>query len=153
VADTVIRPSLKFIRLGYVLVGILLIGTLYLWRGGYLGEQGYLAPIAAAALLIWPAQKHLKRQLTKVTVSGDKLRYESGMASKVTRTIQLPKVQDVTVMQSIGQRIWGVGDLSIETAGETSRLTILNIDGPQAVADGIIDASHKSASAERGLGV
>ena len=30
-----------------------------------------------------------------------------------------------------------MGDLSIETAGETSRLTIRNIDGPQAVAERI----------------
>ena len=35
------------------------------------------------------------------------------------------------------------GDLSIETAGESSRLTFPSIDGPQAVADRIIDASHR----------
>ena len=33
--------------------------------------------------------------------------------------------------------------ISIETAGESSRLTFPNIDGPQAVADQIIDASHR----------
>src|SRR5579863_4727892 len=72
-----------------------------------------------------------------------KLRYETGMLSKATRTIQLSKVQDVTVRQTLAQRMGGVGDLSIETAGESSRLTFPNIDGPQAVADQIIDASHR----------
>ena len=78
-----------------------------------------------------------------MTMVGDKLRYETGMLSKATRTIQLSKVQDVTVRQSVAQRMGGVGDLSIETAGETSRLTFPNIDGPQAIADKIIDESHR----------
>jgi uncharacterized membrane protein YdbT with pleckstrin-like domain len=78
-----------------------------------------------------------------MTMIGDKLRYETGMLSKSTRTIQLSKVQDVTVRQSVGQRVAGVGDLTIETAGETSRLTFSNIDGPQEMADRIIDASHR----------
>ena len=45
--------------------------------------------------------------------------------------------------QSLAQRMGGIGDLSIETAGESSRLTFANIDGPQAIADSIIDASHR----------
>ena len=77
-----------------------------------------------------------------MTMVGDKLRYETGMLSKATRTIQLSKVQDVTVRQSLGQRIAGVGDLSIETAGESSRLTFPNIDGPQVIADRIIETGR-----------
>ena len=33
------------------------------------------------------------------------------------------------------QRIFRVGDISIETAGETSRLTIPDVDDPQTIAD------------------
>ncbi len=60
----------------------------------------------------------------KLTIAGDKLRYETGLASKSMRIIQLPKVQDVRVLQSFWQRIFGVGDISIETAGENSRLVV-----------------------------
>jgi hypothetical protein len=35
-----------------------------------------------------------------------------------------------------------VGDLSIETAGETSRLTISEIDQPQKIADHINELSR-----------
>ena len=52
--------------------------------------------------------------------------------------------------QSLGQRLFGVGDLSIETAGETSRLTVRSIDEPQEVADRIMEATHLSG---RGHGV
>ena len=39
------------------------------------------------------------------------------------------------------QRMFGVGNLSIETAGEASRLTIVDVDNPQALADEILDHS------------
>jgi hypothetical protein len=35
-----------------------------------------------------------------------------------------------------------VGELSIETAGEASRLTVHNLDDPQAIADHIVEVSH-----------
>jgi hypothetical protein len=37
-----------------------------------------------------------------------------------------------------------MGDISIETAGESSRLTMSGIDRPQVVADQILEAAHKS---------
>ena len=55
------------------------------------------------------------------------------MTSKTTRNIQISKIQDVRVDQSVSQRIFNVGDLSIETAGESSRLTVHNVDNPQGL--------------------
>jgi hypothetical protein len=45
------------------------------------------------------------------------------------------------------QRLLSVGDISIETAGETSRLTIQNVDNPQQMADDIMNLSHHGAGA------
>ena len=45
------------------------------------------------------------------------------------------------------QRIFGVGNLSIETAGEASRLTIFDVDGPQALADEILNRAHNAGVA------
>ena len=61
---------------------------------------------------------------------------------RTTRNISLPKVQDVRVDQTVKQRIFGVGNISIETAGEASRLVIRNLDRPNQVADEILAASH-----------
>ena len=94
-------------------------------------------------VLVWPGKRALNRRLTRTTVSGDRLRYETGLASKSTRTIQLSKVQDVRVEQRLMQRLFNVGDISIETAGEASRLTIHNVDAPQALADEIMDRGQK----------
>jgi uncharacterized membrane protein YdbT with pleckstrin-like domain len=81
-----------------------------------------------------------------MTILDDRLRYESGLLSRTTRTILISKVQDVTVHQRIGQRIFGVGDVSIETAGEASRETIFNIDRPQEIADHINEHAQRGHS-------
>ncbi len=94
-------------------------------------------------ILLWPFKRHLRNRLTRMTILDDKLRYERGFLTKTTRTILLSRVQDVTVHQHLGQRILGVGDLSIETAGESSRETIFNIDRPQQIADHINEHSQK----------
>ena len=83
-----------------------------------------LPPIASLLVLLWPIKRHLQRQTVKLTIAGDKLRYETGLTTKSMRIIQLPKVQDVRVLQSFWQRMFGVGDISIETAGENSRLVV-----------------------------
>jgi membrane protein YdbS with pleckstrin-like domain len=145
--ELVVRPSMKFIRLGYLVVILLIIGAAVAQNQfqDKLSPQlpPWALPAGFALLLLWPMSRHWRQRFTKMTMIGDKLRYETGMLSKATRTIQLSKVQDVTVRQSLGQRLGGVGDLSIETAGESSRLTFPNIDRPQVVADKIIDESHK----------
>lgn len=141
---------MKFIRFGYALVVLVIAAAVALVAGSVISDVPAWSPALLAVLFVWPAQRHVRRQLTKITISGGKLRYESGFLSKTTRTIQLPKVQDVRVDQGLLQRIFNIGDLSIETAGETSRLSIIDIDRPQTVADHIIDASQ--AAAERGEG-
>ena len=145
--DIVIRPTMKFIKLGYALVLLLIVAAIVAASMIPLDYEKY-RPWAMGVpflLLIWPIRRHVQRQFTKATVAGDKLRYEVGVLRKSTRNISLPKVQDARVDQSVTQRIFGVGDLSIETAGETSRLSMRNIDRPQHVADEILAASHGAA--------
>ena len=104
-------------------------------------------PIVAPLVLIWPLPGALRRQFAKTTISGDRLRYEAGAISKSTRTIQLSKLQDVRVDQSITQRMLGVGNLSLETSGEASRLTIEDVDNPQSLADEIMNRSQHGTAA------
>ena len=142
--DTVIRPTMKFIKLGYALV-LLVIVAAVIGASMLPQDDAQYRPWAMGLpvlLLIWPIRRHIQRNFTKGTISGDKLRYEVGAFGKTTRNISLPKVQDVRVDQSASQRMFDIGDLSIETAGEASRLTIRNIDQPQSVADQVLAASH-----------
>lgn len=146
-ADVVIRPSMKFIKAGYV-CALLAVVAAVIVHYKYIAPQHPqpILPIASLVLLLWPIKRHLRRQTITLTLAGDKLRYETGLASKSIRIIQLPKVQDVRVLQSLWQRVFDVGDISIETAGENSRLVVDNLDGPRPLAEQITDASAHSAS-------
>lgn len=145
--ELTIRPTAKFIKAGAVLAAILFLALeiLYLtqWRDSAPGWVTILPPL----LLLWPAVRWIRRQYTKAVISGDRLRYEVGIASRSTRNIQMSKIQDVRVDQSFLQRIYDVGSLSIETAGETSRLTLANVDSPQKLADEIMNRAQKGAPA------
>jgi len=144
VPDLIILPTAKFIKVGAVLAAIVVIGLEILyWTQWNDGPRWVMA--LPPLLMLWPALRYFKRQYTKATVTGDRLRYESGMASRSTRNIQLSKIQDVRVDQGVMQRMFGVGSLSIETAGEASRLTLLNVDKPQELADEIMNRVPKGA--------
>jgi membrane protein YdbS with pleckstrin-like domain len=144
-----LRPSLKFVTLAYIFCLILAaaIGVALVT----LQDVPQWAPwslLLPGALLFFTIIRHIRLRMVKLTVNGDRLRYEEGLFSKSTRTIELQKVQDVRVDQSVWQRIWGIGDLSLETAGGSSRIEIDQIDRPQAAADHILEL----ARAQRGEG-
>jgi len=145
--DIVIRPSLKFIKAGYV-CALAVVCAAVIAHYTYIAQRNptpYL-PIASLIVLLWPIQRHLRRQTIKLTIAGDKLRYETGIATKSMRIIQLPKVQDVRVIQPFWQRLFDVGDISIETAGENSRLVVDTVDQPRQLAEKITDASTHATS-------
>ncbi len=142
----VIRPTLKFIKLAYVALLLLIAAGFAIWIS--LAKEPWWAPSFLAVLLLWPLARQIRRSAAKATLTEDRLRYETGILSKSTRTIQLPKVQDVRVDQSLFQRMFRVGNVAIETAGEASRLTLVHIDSPQEIADLIMERSHGGASGQ-----
>lgn len=131
---------MKFVRAGYILTLLVIFLAVFI-HYSYLSDQYPVPvlPLASLLLLLWPIKRHLQRQTVKLTIAGDKLRYETGLFSKSTRLIQVPKVQDVRVIQSFWQRLFGVGDIAIETAGESSRLVVEKLDNPQQLAEQLTD--------------
>jgi membrane protein YdbS with pleckstrin-like domain len=142
-----LRPSLKLIKLSYVLCLLLAValGVYLLADQTHQPEAIWLFAVPAI-LAFFAVVRHIQRRLVKLTILGDRLRYESGLFSKTTRTIELVKVQDVRVDQTLGQRIIKVGDLSLETAGGASRITIQSIDRPQDAADHILELARSQRS-------
>ncbi len=146
--DLTIRPTAKFIMLRTIVAILIFLAVEIAWYTQWRDDEKLqFVPFVAFVVLIWPLPGAVRRQLTKTTISGDRLRYETGALSKSTRTIQLSKLQDVRVDQSMPQRMFGVGSVSIETAGEASRLCITGVDNPQAVADEILNRAQHGAPA------
>ena len=152
--EMVIRPTMKLIYMGYALVLLIVAAAVFAayrvpWPAWIPSAMQPWIPWTPVVLLLWPLRFHARNRLTKITILDDKLRYETGLLSKTTRTILVSRIQDLTVHQRFGQRIFGVGDLSIETAGEASRLTIPEIDRPQEIADHINKLSQKGPTRDQ----
>ncbi|MBI4874773.1 MAG: PH domain-containing protein [Acidobacteria bacterium] len=144
-SETIIRPSTKLIKLTYWLA-ILLAAVIFSYSYVETAPRHAVwALIVPAGILLAAASMHFSRLFTKLTVTGDRLRYETGVLSKSTRSMELGKLQDVRVDQTLGQRMLGLGNLSLETAGETGALMIANIDRPHEVADSILEAARQGA--------
>ena len=139
-----VRQSLKGVKIAYALVAVFAAAIAAYWLGASNAPDIPLwAPmLAPAVLLLLTAIRHLRRRTTSLDVQGERLRYESGLFSKTSRIMELSKVQDVRFDQTLGQRIIGTGDLSVETAGETSRIVMPSIDRPREVAEHILELSR-----------
>ena len=149
-ADLVIRPSIKGIILWYILGTLLLIALIIFM------QARNFEPIELWALLIlplsidvWASFKHIRLNARRLTLQQDTLRFEDGLVSKTQRNIILDKVRDVSMTQTLGQRLVGVGDLSVEALGESGNITLENVDRPRQVADEILEAMRQSRQSNR----
>jgi uncharacterized membrane protein YdbT with pleckstrin-like domain len=149
VPDITVRPTTKLLKAGAVVAGLAFVG-LEAWCLMSLNTTvgSPLIMIAPALLLLWPASRALRRRFSKLVITPDRLRYESGMLSKATRNIQLAKVQDIRVSQHMFQRMLNIGNISIETAGpeRLGDFTIPNVDDPQRLADEIMNRAQKGTT-------
>lgn len=138
-----LRASMKFIKLGYVMCLLLAVAiAVYLEATGPADERLWWLLLVPGILGVIVMIRHIRRRMVKLEITGDRVRYESGFLSKMTRTEDVGKLQDVQVHQTIGQRLLGIGDLSFETAGGSSRIVMHSIDRPQMVADHILELAR-----------
>jgi uncharacterized membrane protein YdbT with pleckstrin-like domain len=147
--DRTIRPSMKTVWLAYVLVLMVIIAGIWAYDTFGRDQQPWLMAIPFIFLLI-PIRMHARRRLVTMRLHDNHLTLESGFFSRTRRTVDMAKIQDVTVRQTFGQRLLGVGDLMLESAGESGAMGIHNVDGPRAVADSIIAGSKQAAIARQG---
>ena len=149
-SDVVVRPTLKFINAAYIVVIVLILAAFVL-QHFYEPTWPLWLPLVLVVLLLWVITRHFKRMTRKLTIGAERLVYEEGLLGKSTRTIPLAKVQDVRVDQSLVDRVFGVGSVSMETAGGSSRLVMTPIDRPHQIAGEITNRSEQAAGARPGI--
>jgi uncharacterized membrane protein YdbT with pleckstrin-like domain len=141
--DDTIRPSMKTVWAAYGLAVAVVIGGTWLYYNYAQAEPRWLLAIPALAFLP-PLKMHLTRRLVTLRLVDDHLVLESGFVSRTRRTVDTAKIQDVTVKQTLGQRILGTGDLMLEDAGEGGAMSIGNLDRPHQIADAILKSAKRS---------
>lgn len=138
-----IRPSMKTVWAAYALAVAVIIAGAWLYFEYADDKPRWLLAILLIAFLP-PLKMHLKRRIVSLRFQDDHLIFETGFLSRTRRTVDTAKIQDVTVQQTFGQRLLGVGDLILESAGESGRMSIANLDRPREIADAIINSSKRA---------
>jgi uncharacterized membrane protein YdbT with pleckstrin-like domain len=143
--DRTIHPSMKTVWAAYVFAIVFILAAM--WAYFEYGQNKNIPPwvvATALVLLLPPIKMHMSRRMITLRLHDEHLTVETGFLSRTRRTLDMAKIQDVTVRQTLGQRILGVGDIMLESAGESGRMAIPNLDSPRAIADEILASSNRS---------
>ncbi|MBL8236998.1 MAG: PH domain-containing protein [Bryobacterales bacterium] len=149
-ADLVIRPSIKGIIVWYVLSAFLVVAiVIFMQTRDFKPFELWALLVLPLAIDLWASMKHIRLNARRLTLQQGILRYEDGLVGKTQRNIILDKVRDVSMSQTLGQRLVGVGDLSVEALGESGNITLENVDRPRQIADAILEAMRQARQSSR----
>ena len=140
--DRVIHPSMKSVFAAFLLSLFVILAAMW-GLDKYAQDQPRWLYFVPFITWLVPLNMLLKRRMITLRFHDDHLTLETGFFSRTRRTVDMAKIQDVTVHQTLGQRVLGTGDLMLEDAGESGAITVLNLDRPREIADAIIQSSRK----------
>lgn len=140
--DFTIRPTLKFIKAGAVVAALVFLALEILYLAEWRDKMDPWVMALPPLILLWPLVRWLKWRVDRIVVAGDRLRFESGVMSKDVRTIEISKLQYVRVHQGLVQRMFNVGDIGFETAGQGTWMPMRHVDNPQQLADDLMNRAH-----------
>ncbi len=80
------------------------------------------AVYATIAILRWRARQYV--------LTSQRMLFVDGLVSKLSKSIFLDRVQDITSYQSLWGRLWGYGNLEVEAAGRDAREILDRIPRP-----------------------
>ncbi len=93
--------------------------------------------IPFAAGLVWLGYRYTVWRTTHFVVTSDRVIYRSGVVSKAGQNIPLERINNVAFSQTVVERLLRVGDLVIESAGETGRQVFNDVHDPSRVENRI----------------
>jgi membrane protein YdbS with pleckstrin-like domain len=153
----IVRPSLRKVKFALLLCVLFLCFLLYVWWA-VLPEAHWSAPLVSGvhwSILVigllpflFPLSGWLTATRTELTIEGGLVRSRQGLLSETLRSTELRKIQDIRVERTVGQRMWGLGTLVLETSSEQGRIVVEDVERPQQIADQILAASRQDG--ERG---
>ena len=104
-----------------------------------------LVPPLAAWLFTW-----LACLSTEWRIFEDSIETDSGLIARSIGNVQLFRIRDLSLRQSILNRLLGVGDVLVTSTDQSSPfLVIRGVDNPRGVYDMLRDLVGRSAAARR----
>ena len=91
-------------------------------------------------LLIW----YIKTKGTKLSITENDILLEKGLLSKKRVEVQIRLVRTVSVDQTFIDRIFGVGEIAVFTAGDLPEITEKGLPDPNKIREIIKQKQNKS---------
>jgi uncharacterized membrane protein YdbT with pleckstrin-like domain len=146
------RTSLKSFWGLYVVLGAL---AALIWVAGFVYDltpvsRSLIVLIGFVPLLVGIVYSWLVRINTEYRLFQDSLEIESGIVSRRIENIQLFRVRDLGLVQSILNRVAGVGDVIVTSTDQTAPLYRLRgVADPQALYGQLRELVSKSQATRR----
>jgi uncharacterized membrane protein YdbT with pleckstrin-like domain len=87
--------------------------------------------VGAIVLLVW----YLKTLATRLVITDEEIRLERGLLAKEHREIRLSAVRTVRIDQSLFNRMFGVGTITVYSAGDQPEFTVAGMPNPGRIRD------------------
>lgn len=112
---------------------IILIGLVLAIAVGWFNWSAWFYLVIAVLVLILIARGLVRWLTTLHVITNERLIYRSGFIAKQGTEIPLEVIQNVAFNQSLFERIFGTGDLMIESAGTHGQTRYKDIPKPESV--------------------
>jgi uncharacterized membrane protein YdbT with pleckstrin-like domain len=87
--------------------------------------------IGIIILLVW----YLRTLATRLVITDEEIRLERGLLAKEHREIRLSAIRTVQIDQSVMDRMFGVGAVTVYSAGDTPEFTVAGMPDPGRIRD------------------
>jgi uncharacterized membrane protein YdbT with pleckstrin-like domain len=144
-----LRPTMIFVYVRYAISALVVLAMAalmgWLRLKDYATDQIALLVLTATGLIAFamPVYQHILRRREVYTLTNHKLEMRYGLIARNLRNIPLTKIQDVTVISSVWQRLLRIGDILIDSASETGKIHLDDIPTPERYADMILAALRR----------
>jgi uncharacterized membrane protein YdbT with pleckstrin-like domain len=89
--------------------------------------------ITAGGFMVWWIVWLIDARSRKLTIANGRIIYSHGILSKNATECKLERVSSVQVTQTLGQRIFGCGDVIVNTAGDVPEITAQGFVNPNKI--------------------
>jgi uncharacterized membrane protein YdbT with pleckstrin-like domain len=145
------RLSLKSFAGLYFVLAVLAVA---IWWAGWMFDTGFSPLVIVAAglvpLLLGIGYTWLVKIGIEYRLYQDSLEVESGLVSRNIENLQLFRVRDLKLRQSLLGRLFGVGDVMLTSTDQsTPHLTVRGVENPRAVYETLRELVARSQATRR----
>jgi uncharacterized membrane protein YdbT with pleckstrin-like domain len=145
------RLSLKSFAGLYAVLGVICVA---IWWVGAAYDTGIsiavIVLLGPALLAIGVGYTWLVRLGTEYRLYAESLEVESGLVGRRIENLQLFRVRDLALRQSVLGRLFGVGDITVTSTDQsTPHLTVRGVEHPRDLYDRLREGAARSQATRR----